>query len=226
MAQKENVIILGPPWVGKTHLAIAIGIGACQSGKGVYFITADGLITALKKGYAEGRLEKRFRVYLRPELLIIDELGYLPMDKLGVHLFFQLIARRYERGSIIITSNRGYGGSFWRCCGRSSDPGSIITSLDYDKHKRRELSVTREALSAQAGTNRTIDKGSNRGYKERMKVGKTGEFYIGDDTIKVFERITVKGISRSKNIAAFAMKITAQTQVIMLFIVRNDLSYQ
>jgi DNA replication protein DnaC len=109
VAEASNVLFLGPPGVGKTHLRVALGEEAIQAGWGAYFITAYDLAADLGRAYREGRLDRRLRVYLAPKVLVIDEVGYLPLDELGTTIFFQWVSARYERGSIILTSNKSYG---------------------------------------------------------------------------------------------------------------------
>lgn len=104
----DNVIVLGPPGVGKTHLAVSLGLKAIGNGYRVLFTTAANLIAVLTRAHAEGRLDEKLKVYATPRLLIIDEIGYLPIDRLGANLFFQLISRRYERGPMILTSNQSF----------------------------------------------------------------------------------------------------------------------
>jgi len=105
----ENVVFLGPPGVGKSHLAVAIGIEAVQAGLSVYFANAGILIERLKKANSEGLLEDKIRTLAKYKLLIIDEMGYLPFDSNGANFFFQLVSKRYEKTSTIFTSNKSYG---------------------------------------------------------------------------------------------------------------------
>lgn len=104
----SNIALLGPPGVGKSHLAIALAVAACQTGYSIYFTSLDDLVGKLRLADAQGKLTWQIRSYLRPSLLIIDEVGYLPLDRTDANLVFQLISRRYEKGSIIITSNKAF----------------------------------------------------------------------------------------------------------------------
>ena len=108
LEDKANVILLGGVGLGKTHLATALGYAACLQGKSVLFTTAIDVINTLSAAQAANRLKSELKKYLAPSLLCLDELGFLPIDKHGADLLFQIISLRYEQGSIVITSNRAF----------------------------------------------------------------------------------------------------------------------
>lgn len=141
VADADNVLLLGPPGVGKTHVAVGLGMKACALGYRTLFTTAAGLITTLTKAQNENRIDEKLKLLSQPKLLIIDEIGYLPFDRNGANLLFQLVSRRYERGSILITSNQsltGWGDVF-------GDPIIATAILDRLLHHSTTLNIKGES---------------------------------------------------------------------------------
>lgn len=137
----HNVIILGPPGVGKTHLAIALGVKAVEAGYSVLFLTLEALMTRLVKAFHENRLDRSLQQLVYPKVLIIDEIGYLPLSQLEASLFFRLVARRYERASLIVTSNKSFldwGETF-------NDPVIATAILDRLLHYSTTLNIKGES---------------------------------------------------------------------------------
>lgn len=157
----HNVVVLGPPGVGKTHLAVALGVKAVEADYSVQFYTLESLMTRLNRAHHENRLEATLKQLTYPKLLILDELGYLPLTHHEASLFFRLIVRRYERGSLIVTSNKSFldwGEVF-------NDPVLATAILDRLLHHATTLNV----------------KGDSYRLKEKRKAGLLGRAKSVDD---------------------------------------------
>jgi DNA replication protein DnaC len=157
----HNVILLGPPGVGKTHLAIALGVKAVEAGYSVLFLTLEALMTRLVKAFHENRLDRSLQQLVYPKVLIIDEIGYLPLSNLEASLFFRLVARRYERASLIVTSNKSFldwGEIF-------NDPVLATAVLDRLLHYSTTLNI----------------KGESYRLKEKRRAGLLGRATLAPD---------------------------------------------
>ena len=154
----DNVLLLWPPGLGKTHLAIALGIKACEQGRRVLFTTAMGLMASLGMVLTENRLDEKLKLLTQPHLRIIDEIGYIPIDLQGANLVFQLVSRRYERGAIILTSNQSLGG--WG----EVFGGPVIASAILDRllHHSTTINIKEESYRI---------KGESYRLREKLKAG-------------------------------------------------------
>jgi DNA replication protein DnaC len=137
----ESVCLLGPPGVGKTHLAIALGIEAARRGFSVYYTTAASLLDELRKADQRDMLDRKLKTFGKYKLLIIDEIGYLPMKREGAHMFFQLVSRRYEKAATIFTSNKPY--SEWGEV--MGDPVIAAATLDRILHHSTTVNIKGES---------------------------------------------------------------------------------
>jgi len=157
----HNIILLGPPGVGKTHIAIGLGVKAVEAGYSVLFLTLEQLMTRLLKAFNENRLERSLQQLSYPKVLIIDEIGYLPLSNTEASLFFRLVARRYERASLIITSNKSFldwGEVF-------NDPVLATAVLDRLLHYSSTLNI----------------KGESYRLKEKRKAGLLGRSSLKEE---------------------------------------------
>ena len=175
----ENIVFLGQPGVGKTHLAIGLGMEAIKAGFKVQFANASYLVEKLEKADKENKLEEKLRSLSKFRLLIIDEMGYLPFNDSGAHCFFQLISRRYERAATIFTSNKSFGewGDIFR------DHVIAAAILDRVLHHCTTVNIKGESYRLKErrrhGLVQTISSGFNQSEKQNAKVlSRSEEFQL------------------------------------------------
>ncbi len=157
--RSQNVVILGPPGVGKTHLAVALGVKAVEAGYSVLFLSLETLMTRLLRAKAENRLERALAQLVYPKVLILDEIGYLPLSREEASLVFRLVVRRYERASLVVTSNKSFldwGEVF-------NDPVLATAILDRLLHHATTLNI----------------KGESYRLKEKRRAGLLGQSRLG-----------------------------------------------
>ncbi len=133
VAEATNVLLLGTPGVGKTHLAVALALRAMENGHGAYFVRAYDLMEDLRKARAQHKLDRRMRVYLAPKMLVVDEFGIWPYDRESATAFFTLVSARYEWGIIILTSNKGFG-EWGELLGDSVIASAVLDRLLHHSH--------------------------------------------------------------------------------------------
>jgi DNA replication protein DnaC len=181
VADAANVILLGPPGVGKTHLAIALGVQAIEHGYGVYFVKAQDLLDDLRRAHLEHRLDRRMRVYLSPKVLIVDEFGVWPYDRTAATLLFALVSARYERGSLILTSNKGF--AEWGDV--LGDPVVATAILDRLLHHSHVLNI----------------RGESYRLKEKRKAGLFGRSpsTLGESPADLSQMGVVVGVGQTQN---------------------------
>lgn len=161
----ENIVLLGAPGVGKTHLAVGLAMEAIKAGFSTYFTTANKMIDKLKRASHGDWLDRTMAIYTRPKLLIIDEIGYLPLDREGANLFFQVVSNRYEKTASIFTSNKSFGDWGEILC------DDILASAVLDRilHHSTVLNIKGESYRIRNRT-RKMATGSNIVAKEESRV--------------------------------------------------------
>jgi len=167
--QQGNIIFLGPPGVGKTHLAVSLALKACQAGISIYFTTMEDLITKLKKDHEAGR-PGRGRSYYKSSLVIVDEVGYTPINREECNLFFRFIANRYEKASTIITSNKAF--SDWTEL--FHDPVIVTAILDRLLHHSTVINI-------RGNSYRLKGKNSAEALEADQHTGKSGSVFTTEN---------------------------------------------